>query len=87
MPKLSRRDLFAVVTIAALALGWAVDRTRQAAKAHHWRTEAIKTMSWVDQNCAWVDVGLTEENEIVFLREPLPAEREAFERELKCRAK
>lgn len=28
MPKLSLRDLFAVVTIVALALGWAVDHRR-----------------------------------------------------------
>jgi hypothetical protein len=30
MPKLSLRDLFAVVTIVALALGWWVDRSRLA---------------------------------------------------------
>ena len=30
MPKLTLRDLFAVVTIVALALGWAVDHWRQA---------------------------------------------------------
>jgi hypothetical protein len=28
MPKLTLRDLFAVVTIVALALGWWVDRSR-----------------------------------------------------------
>jgi hypothetical protein len=28
MPKLTLRDLFAVVTIVALALGWVVDRSR-----------------------------------------------------------
>jgi hypothetical protein len=28
MPKLSLRDLFAIVTIVALALGWAIDRDR-----------------------------------------------------------
>jgi hypothetical protein len=30
MPKLTLRDLFAVVTIVALALGWAVDHWRQS---------------------------------------------------------
>jgi hypothetical protein len=30
MPKLTLRDLFAVVTIVALALGWWVDRRRLA---------------------------------------------------------
>jgi hypothetical protein len=30
MPTLSLRNLFAVVTIAALVLGWAADRSRQA---------------------------------------------------------
>ena len=30
MPKLSLRDLFAVVTIVALALGWWVDHRRQS---------------------------------------------------------
>jgi hypothetical protein len=28
MPKLTHRDLFAVVTIVALALGWWLDRSR-----------------------------------------------------------
>jgi hypothetical protein len=32
MPKLSLRDLFAVVTIVALALGWWLDRSRLAAE-------------------------------------------------------
>jgi hypothetical protein len=30
MPKLTLRDLFAVVTVVALALGWWVDRSRLA---------------------------------------------------------
>jgi hypothetical protein len=33
MPKLTLRDLFAVVTIVALALGWWVDRSRLAESA------------------------------------------------------
>ena len=32
MPKLTLRDLFAVVTIVALAMGWALDHWRQAAE-------------------------------------------------------
>jgi uncharacterized protein HemX len=32
MPKLTLRDLFAVVTIVALALGWLLDRSRLAAE-------------------------------------------------------
>ena len=44
MPKLTLRDLFAVVTIVALALGWWVDRSRlrysfRAAEARAGRAE------------------------------------------------
>ena len=35
MPKLTLRDLFAVVTIVALALGWWLDRSRLARE--NWR--------------------------------------------------
>jgi hypothetical protein len=44
------------------------------------RTEAIKVLGWVDQDCGWVDVGLTEEDEILILRDPLPGELEMLDR-------
>jgi hypothetical protein len=36
MPKLSLRDLFAVVTIAALALGWVLDHWRLTKTLQEW---------------------------------------------------
>ena len=41
MPKLTLRDLFAVVTIVALALGWWLDRSRLAEEAKHLRSSVI----------------------------------------------
>jgi hypothetical protein len=40
MPKLTLRDLFAVVTIVALALGWWLDRSRLAKERDGWRTQS-----------------------------------------------
>jgi hypothetical protein len=44
MPKLTLRDLFAVVTIVALALGWWLDRSRLARSLdfHQARTERLE---------------------------------------------
>jgi hypothetical protein len=40
MPKLTLRDLFAIVTIVALALGWWLDHRRLAAESRASRKEA-----------------------------------------------
>jgi hypothetical protein len=39
MPKLTLRDLFAVVTIVALALGWWLDRSRLADARDDWQAK------------------------------------------------
>jgi hypothetical protein len=45
MPKLALRDLFAVVTIVALALGWAVD---------HWRSRKALARAMAEARAAQV---------------------------------
>jgi hypothetical protein len=41
MPKLTLRDLFAVVTIVALALGWAIDRDGLRVNYNEHRNEVM----------------------------------------------
>jgi hypothetical protein len=48
MPKLTLRDLFAVVTIVALALGWWLDHWSQAAH----RQDMARTIEYLEDELA-----------------------------------
>ena len=82
LPQLSLRELFLLVALVAMGCGWLVDHGRQVSFAAHWKGEALKLSSWVDQNCNWVNVGLSDENEILILRDPTAEEMREFESEL-----
>jgi hypothetical protein len=60
MPKLTLRDLFAVVTIVALALGWAVDHWRQS-KKYEWLVQELKNQD------AYIGMGSDGKPTIVWL--------------------
>lgn len=62
------RDLLWLVLVCAVVLGWVVDHRVQVSRAAHWRVQAMEVTSWVDKNCGWVDIGLTEQDEIVIWR-------------------
>jgi hypothetical protein len=47
MPKLTLRDLFAVVSIVALALGWALDRARLSVEKAQAHSEAERSQKRV----------------------------------------
>jgi hypothetical protein len=72
------RELVLLTLVVAIGAGWAVDHSFQAGRTSHWRGQAIQVMNWVDKNCAWVDVGLTDDDEILILREATTEEREAI---------
>ena len=72
------RELVLLTLVVAMALAWAADHGLQAARITHWRGQALQVSDWVDKNCAWVDVGLTDDDEILILREATTEEREAI---------
>jgi hypothetical protein len=63
MPKLTLRDLFAVVTIVALALGWMIDRDRlrvnknehlnEVMSARHREAEFRRAVQGIGYDAQW----------------------------------